>query len=282
VVASLLLVQVGSVALTAASAATPPQRIVSLNLCTDQVLIDLVPRERIRALSYLAADPAVSTIADRAAQFRVTRGEAEDVLALDPDLVLAGTWTTPATVDLLRRLERRIEVVPLASDVDGVRGAVRQIAAAVGETARGETMIADFDRRLASIQSAKSGRQPTALIYQISGLASGPGSLADDALTHAGFRNLARDLALGVGGHVDLETLLAHPPDLLVLAAEAAEYRTAAADNLRHPAIAWLRRTRPTLTLPWRQWLCATPTVANAIEQLAAARRELPGNRPAQ
>ena len=41
-----------------APAATPPRRIVSLNLCTDQILLDLVPRDRIAALSELVADPA--------------------------------------------------------------------------------------------------------------------------------------------------------------------------------------------------------------------------------
>jgi iron complex transport system substrate-binding protein len=47
--------------------ATKPQRIISLNLCTDQILIDLVPASRIRALSHVAGDASVSSIAARAA-----------------------------------------------------------------------------------------------------------------------------------------------------------------------------------------------------------------------
>lgn len=279
---SVVLVLCGLVAMpmAMAQATEPPRRIVSLNLCTDQILVDLVPHERIGAVSYLAADTDVSPIADRVRHLRVTRGGAEDVLGLDPDLVLAGTWSTPATVDLLRRLARRVELVPLASDVAGVRAAVRQIATAVGETARGELMIAEFDRRLAAIEAGLAGDKsgvprPTALIYQVSGLASGPGSLADDALQRAGYRNLAREISLGAAGHVELEALVARRPDLLVLSAEAVEYRTAAADNLRHPAIAWLKSRGASLYLPWRQWLCATPGIADAIEQLAAARGRL-------
>jgi iron complex transport system substrate-binding protein len=120
-------------------------------------------------------------------------------------------------------------------------------------------------------------RWPTALIYEVGGLTSGPGSLADDALTQAGFRNLARDLGIGTGGRVELEALLTRPPDLLVLAAEAGEFRTVAADNLRHPAIIWLGRTHRSITVPWRSWLCATPAVADAIERLATARQALRG-----
>jgi iron complex transport system substrate-binding protein len=71
---------------------------------------------------------------------------------------------------------------------------------------------------------------------------------------------------------VPLESLLAHPPDLLVLASHIDEYRTAVADNLRHPALRRLRERNASLELPWRHWLCGTPHIADAIERLAQAR----------
>ena len=37
------------------------------------------------------------------------------------------------------------------------------------------------------------------------------------------------------------------------------EYRTAVADNLRHPVIRALRQRGASLELPWRHWLCGTP-----------------------
>ena len=74
------------------------------------------------------------------------------------------------------------------------------------------------------------------------------------------------------GGQVPLEALVAKPPDLLVLASNTEEYRTALADNLRHPAIGLLRRRGASLELPWRYWLCGTPHIADAIERLVEAR----------
>ena len=62
------------------------------------------------------------------------------------------------------------------------------VAEAVGETAKGAALIADFDRRLAALASGASKvADPTAVIYQIGGSVSGPGSLADAALAAAGF-----------------------------------------------------------------------------------------------
>ena len=263
------------VASTAHADDSRPQRIVSINLCTDQILLDLVDRDRIRALSHLAADPAVSAAYEAARGIPATRGEAEHVLGFDPDLVLAGSYSTPATVSILERVGRRVVKVPLAGSFEGIGQAVRQIAAAVGETERGESVMAKLDRQLASFAPDRSGSAPSALVYQVNGLASGAGSLAEAVMSAAGFRNHARDLGLGPGGTLALEALVARPPDLLVLAGPADEYRTAVAENLRHPALAAVRRRTASVVLPWRLWLCGTPRVAEAVGLLAAARSQM-------
>ena len=248
-----------------------PQRIVTLNACADQIVVDLVPRERIRAVSHLAADPLTSAVADKARGIPWTRGNAEEVLAFDPDLVIAGEYTTPATVALLEQLGLKVLKVPGASDFDGARAVTRLIADAVGEREKAERWLADFDRRIAAASSTAAWR-PKAVVYQVNNLASGPGSIADTVLRAAGFRNLTAELNLGPGGQLPLEALVADPPDLIILSGPIDEYRTVVADNLRHPALAALTRMHMTTTLPWRLWLCATPHLAEAVERLAAVR----------
>ena len=252
-----------------------PRRIVSLDLCTDQLLIELGDAKRIAAVTHLARDSRLSAIPEKAGALSTTRGEAEDVLAYDPDLVLAGPFGVSPTVELLQRLGRAVVVVPLAQDLGGVRRAVRTVAAAIGAERRGEAMIAEFDRRLARI--AAVGPRPTAIVYHIGGIASGPDSLADAALTAAGFRNFYDAYRPTRSGHVPLESLVARPPDLLVLAGYDGDDRASVADNLRHPALAALRDWRPVLELPGRFWLCGTPHIADAIERLAGVRESVEG-----
>lgn len=255
-----------------------PQRIVSLNLCTDQILVDLVPRSRIAAVSHLAADPLVSAVAEKARGIPWTRGEAEVVLSYNPDLVIVGEYTTTATVALLNRLGVQMLTVPLASDIAGLRAVTYLIADAVGARAEADALLADFDRRLRAIPSPPAER-PSAVVYQVNGLSAGPGSLADAVLRAAGFRNLAAELGLGPGGQLALEALVANPPDLVVLSGPVDEYRGAVADNLRHPALAAVMRAHASVTLPWRLWLCATPHLADAVERLASVRLDLERSR---
>jgi iron complex transport system substrate-binding protein len=256
----------------ASAVAAKPQRIVSLNLCTDQILVELVPRERIAAVTHLAADPTVSAAPEKAAGLRAVRGEAEQVLRLDPDLVIAGTFTTPATVDLLRRLGREVLVAPLPQDFQGVRDVVRLIGKSVGEEARAEAWLGDFDRRLAAVEARTGSEKPAAVLYQVNSFAAGAGSMADAALSVAGFRNQAAGYGTLASGQLPLEALVARPPDLLVLGSNPEDYPTAVADNLRHPALKRLLAERPSLALPWALWLCGTPHIIGAVERLAEAR----------
>ena len=148
------------------------------------------------------------------------------------------------------------------------------MAVAVEEVPTGESLIAEMDRRIAAVRRnpAAAERRPIALVYQVNNYISASGSLIDEALQLAGFENGAARLSIRRSGQVGLETLVANPPDLLILASGPNTYRTAVADNLRHPALAQLARDRPTVVVPWPLWLCGTHHIADAVERLAAVR----------
>ncbi|MFN3869298.1 MAG: ABC transporter substrate-binding protein [Hyphomicrobiaceae bacterium] len=269
--AAALLVAPSQAGSAASPAAAKPQRIVSINLRTDQLLVDLVPRDRIAALSHLAGDVTLSAIAPRVGGIKTVPGSAEQVLALAPDLVLTTEYSTPQVVALLKRVGVHVVTVPLASDLDAIRRAVRQVAAAVGEVERGESAIAAFDGRLAALQPATAMR-PTALAYQVNSLTAGPGGIIDTMLSTAGYRNMAAEMKLGPAGRLPLETFVTHPPNLIVLANAPDAFRSVTADNLRHPALRDVLRRRPHAEIPMPIWLCGSPSVAEGIERLAAAR----------
>src|SRR5690606_7918501 len=133
-----------------------------------------------------------SPIAAHAQSMTRIRGEAEEVLALQPDLVLAADFTAPATLSMLERLKVRVVRIPMAQDIAGVRTSLLSVADATGDMDKGRAAVSAFDARLARADTlAGSEREhPTALIYQVNGIVSGPGRLEDEALGRAGFRNL--------------------------------------------------------------------------------------------
>jgi iron complex transport system substrate-binding protein len=250
--------------------AEAPGRVVSLNLCTDQLAMLLAAPGQLVAVSQVARDPLSSAMAEEALAYPVTRGQAEEVFLLRPDLVLAGTYTTRATVDLLRRLGVRVETFPPPTSLADVPAQMRAVAHALGREAEGERLAAAFEAGLARLRSEAGGPRPRAALYYASGYTGGDRTLAGEILAAAGFDNVAADLGLAEGGRLELELLLLARPDLVVTG-QSYPGASRAEEVLRHPALAALRRGGGVSDA---DWVCGTPHVLRAIEDLATARRE--------
>lgn len=278
--ARLLLVSAG-LCLATATADARPQRIVSLNVCTDQLLLLLADRGQIAALTQFADNPQHSNYADRAKGLRQTRGEAELVLTLKPDLVVAGPYSPASTIALLRRLGFRVEILPLATSLEQIRRNLRTIGRLVGYPARAAKVIADFDARLRRVAatlpdyaddsgSGNGGRRPTVAFYWLGGYSTGSNTLVGDVARAAKFRNLTDRLGVRDVGALALEQLVAGRPDALVLGVSEQDAPSLAREVLRHPALRRLTRRRPHVVVGSRLWVCGTPATAGAVERLAA------------
>jgi iron complex transport system substrate-binding protein len=229
--------------------------VVSLNLCTDQLLVLLAP-ERVAALEPLARDPALSFVAGQAAALPRVPADAEAVLRLHPDLVLAGDYGAQTTVAVLRRRGLRVVQVPEAEDFDAIEAQITQVAGLLGVPARGTAMVADMRARLAALPHAPAGT--SALFWEARGYTAGPGSRGDAVLRAAGLRNE------GTGGVVGMETLLRNPPDLLVTQT-APGYPSMATDLAEAPVLKRLRHLR----VPPALLICGGPFTVTAAEMLA-------------
>jgi iron complex transport system substrate-binding protein len=155
-----------------------------------------------------------------------------------------------------------------------VRALIDMIAVAVEEPAAGRRLIVEMDARLAATRPETAAR-PSALIYQVNNYVTGSGSLFDEALDRAGFRNAGRDVTRLASGRTSLEFIVATPPDVIVLASKPEAYATVVGDNLRHPALTQRLAQTPNIVLPWPLSLCGTHHIATAVETLAAARKAL-------
>jgi iron complex transport system substrate-binding protein len=244
---------------TAAPAAAAPQRVVSINLCADQHLVALADPGQIAALSPLAADPALSAVADRARAFPRIRPSAEAVLAKRPDLVIAGAWGGREAEAILRARRLPLLRLALAEDFDAIRAQLRQVGEALGHAGRAERLIATLDAAL----PADPPPRPAALVWQAAGFTPGRGTLADAVLRAAGRTNAAPFAGYGT---VRLETLVATPPALLVLPARVQGNAPSLSEALlAHPALA----TMPTLRLEPAWLACGSIETARAVAALA-------------
>ncbi|WP_293971506.1 ABC transporter substrate-binding protein [Sphingomonas sp.] len=259
-------------ALLLGAAPAPPRRIVSLNLCADQYLLALADPGQIAALTSLARDRRMSAGAARADHVPISKGSAEDVLMLRPDLLLAAPGRRRETMAQLRGRDiATLDVKPAESYADVV-AQIRAVAAAVGHPARGEALIASMDARLARLPRA-AGRGRVAAYYQRRGFLTGTGTLVDELMARVGLVNLAAKLGKPALASVSLEEMALARPDLLIVETDSDRVVDQGTELLHHPILDPI----PRLHLPQAWTVCGGPAYVLAAEQLV---RELRAVKP--
>ena len=245
---------------------------VSLNLCTDELLLRLAPRDQIASVTWLGKDNRRSGVAALAKDVLANRGLAEEIVTLKPDLVLAGAHDARPAVTFLKRHGTHVLDLAIPQNLSEVRDQIRDVASALGRSDTGEDIIARMDAKLAAAAPPSSAR-PRAIMLGPNGFATGYSPLMNEVFARAGLDNLAGELGAPERTHIPVERVLLADVDIVVT--EDAERGPALAQEMmRHPAIAALREQAIVVELPSRLWTCAGPQLADAVEILARARAE--------
>ncbi|HRK41822.1 MAG TPA: ABC transporter substrate-binding protein [Gemmobacter sp.] len=248
----------------------PPARVVSMNLCTDQLAMLLAAPGQLISISDLARDSRSSAMAEQAVAYPVNHARAEEIYLLEPDLVLAGSYSDAATLTMLERLGIRVERFPPAFGLEAVEDGLRRMGDVLGQPAQGAAMAEAFAKRRARLAVPADG--PLAATYAANGYTNGGGSLSGEIVKAAGFRNLGESLGMQGGGVLPLELLLLADP-ALVISGNTYPGASRSEEILRHPAL--LEMTAQKMRVEDRDWLCGLPAVLDVVERLGKAREAL-------
>ncbi|HQN50140.1 MAG TPA: ABC transporter substrate-binding protein, partial [Phenylobacterium sp.] len=197
---------------------------------------------------------------------------AEEIVALQPDLVLASRFSPPATRAALARMGVRSELFSVPSSVAESLAQVMQIANAVNRPDRGRALVARIEAALAAAAPPPRTRRLSAITFQSGGFAAGPGTMMDEMMRRAGFDNAVTRYGLNRSGNVGLEQLVADPPDVLLAGQLAPGAPTWADRVIAHPALRRARLHRA--AFPQNLTFCGGPVLIDCAAMLAKARRE--------
>jgi iron complex transport system substrate-binding protein len=220
-----------------AAGSTGAQHVMSLSMCTDDLLLELLPPERIASVSYYARAPSNLALWPQAARVAVNAGTAEEVLAAKPDLVLTGTFTTPATRRVLEDLHVALLEVPPANDFDAIREVTRSVAHALRREAAAESLLAAMDATLRSLAQTKPRRDIRVAAWGEGGSIPGKGTLFDAILRAAGGTNIAALHSNQAYTSFDIEQLLAARPDVIAYPSNIGDTPGRNTERALHPLI---------------------------------------------
>lgn len=247
----------------ACPAAAAPQRIVSLNLCADQYLVALADRTQIAGLTRNADNPDMSAVAAQTPGLRILGQSAEEIVAIDPDLVVGMPARRSGVMMALA--DRHYPALDLksADSFADILQQMRTVSAAVGRPERGAAVAEAMRQALAGLP--KPGRGRVAAYYQRRGFLTGTGTLVDDLMQRAGLVNLAAKLGKPPLSQLSIEELVAARPDFLIIESATSRVTDQGTEMLHHPALAGI----PVIRLPQAWTVCGGPAYVDAARSLA-------------
>ena len=253
-----------------AAAEEPPRRVVSMNVCTDQLAMMIAGEGQLHSVTFLASEPGTSVLAEEAAGYLPNQGQAEEIFLMQPDLVVAGTYTALHAVTMLRRLGFRVEQFAPDDSFDSIRANITRMGALLGREERARELVQELDQGLATLKR-RDGPPLSVAIYSSNSYTSGKGSLSHAAIEAAGLTNVADALGIEGVARLPLEELVMAQPDLIIVGEKNYDTPALAQENFVHPAFRALTRSGRLVTIPERYWICGAPFTLEAVRLLNEA-----------
>lgn len=256
--------------------ATKPQRIASMSLCSDELLLLLSDQGNIVSLSYLVADPlyASSIIVSNIdlAGIYLNRGQAEEIIPLEPDLILSTRFSASTAVNLLQSFGYPVTSLDFPTNLEQAFQQIEDVAILLDEQERGENLIQQFQNRIAEVQdSLEIQRNKTAVFYSNNGFSFGSNTLRDEFLTSIGLNNLATEQGLVGSGKLPIELLISAQADFLIVDQSGIHDDKLAQPLLQHPVLQQYFPADKIIVIPSTLFQCAGPGLIEAYEIMAQA-----------
>ncbi len=259
---------------TTGLAVSAPERVASINLCADQLLLLLAAPGQIASLSNLATDSSGSYYYQRAVSYPLNRGTAEQLVPLKPDLVIAGEYSKNHTVALLRELGIRVETLSIANSLPALMDNILQVAQWLGNPEQGESIVQELQQRLDVLPQA-SQQRPRVAVYDPNGYTVGEGTMRGQVLKLAGWHNVAEDVGISDYGRLSLEQLIGLAPDALFESNFSPGTYSRGQALSQHPALRKTGLAPIVMEIPSRMTICAGPWTLDVIEALFRQRQTL-------
>ena len=224
--------------------------VVSLDYCADQYLLALAGPEQILGVSR-GADKDYSFMRDRARAHHKIRASQEEVLILNPDVVLRQWGGGGDAARAFGRFGANVVSLGYPTDFSGVRENIRLAAKALDQVERGERLIVALDKELNALKKNRPINKVRALYFTPGGVTAGAHTMIDAIMAAAGVENIAAANGAKYWPPLPAEALIRNPPELIVAGffdvhSEKINYWSAA----RHPALKSFIEENPNVTIP--------------------------------
>lgn len=245
----------------AGAAQAAPGRVVSVNMCTDELLLLIARPDQIASVTHLARDRHEFPFWRTGRRYPANDGSVVSVAGYRPDLILTMGGVARDRARLAERIGAELVVLPFPQTLPDIESAVATVAGALGREDRG--------RRILSIIRGLSAEAP-AIAREATFLGDGGYSVAGQSLGAEWLALAGARVPEGQGARIAAETLLTDPPGIVI----RSDYRRGQTSRGQHwPGFRFIGRS-PDMRILYtdgRRWTCSGLSLLPEIRRLREA-----------
>jgi iron complex transport system substrate-binding protein len=197
----------------------PAQRIVSIAPSNTEILYAIGAGDHVIGRDEISDyPPEVLDVASIGSTYGELNTEA--ILALEPDLVLAATITTPEQVQTLEALDIPLYLLPNPMTFDELFANLLVVGEITGNQTQAQELVDELSARVDTITGKMEGSDPVTVFYEVDGTdptapwTTGTGTFQDVLIGMAGGANVAADIQ--GWGQMSLEELVTRDPEVVI------------------------------------------------------------------
>jgi len=230
-------------------------QLISLDYCSDQFALALADPDQILGLSP-EADAVHSFLREKAHGLPNFSGSTEEVLLLNPDLVLRAWRGGQRSIDLFQAQGMTVASTQLGSDPETILGNLSYMGQAMKQEEKTDALLQDYRARLQALNNQPANDLRAAYVTT-SGFSAGAGTFVDTVIQLAGIRTLSAEVGVKGWASMPLEAFVMDPPDVIIASFFDLEGKPSADWNIvRHPRFAAMMETIPVIIVPGRYLSC--------------------------
>jgi iron complex transport system substrate-binding protein len=199
-----------------------PQRIVSLAPSNTEILFAVGAGKQVVGRDHFSDYPVeVKSIKDIGGS--MGNYDTEAIVALHPDLVLAGEINTPAQVASLQQLGLTVYYLPNPTTLEGMFANLVTVGQLTGHSSAAATLVNSLKLRVAAVDArVKPLTSHPTVYYELDATdptkpyTAGPGTFVDLLIARAGGNNVGKSLK-GQWAQISMEQLVVANPSIIIL-----------------------------------------------------------------
>lgn len=260
-----------------------PQRVVSLSVSTDEMLLALLGKQRLIAVSPWSDMEAVSCISQEVKDipYRAQSRNAEAILSLNADLIVAPDYTKAEIIQTLRDSGAKVFVCKTPHSMLEIKEVLRELGTLVGEPAEAEKLIAKMEQRLKfideQVKKIPASERVEVLRVQDNGAYYAPHTSFMEVCRLAGMKDATEKLQYDYTCTLSQEEIVLLDPDVFVIENwnydgrhDAKELSRGVLSNKAYSETKAYKTQRAVL-LPANHLLTVSQYMVEAVEDMAVA-----------